>query len=245
MRWLVFLILLMSVLPAQARQSPEDYKTETYKMVYNMCRGGGYAYELEPQYASQRDRKCVEETENLISESEVRYIYHQQFEQAGKGHFPEGDKAYYVENNNASRAAFQNMFYIDYCIQKDQLRRGHVHEGQCAFLDQRVLDGPWKPIADFTEHIFASVAHEDVLAEANKLFSQNVSLPLHIDDLISKLESQGFTCEAATSCKVERPLLSYKDGTLVGFGSFHIGYKFAVKENMVVGAEAYSGGGVL
>lgn len=255
MRWTFFLVLLMSALPAQAKQSSEEYKTQIYKMVYNMCRGAGYAYELDPQYASQRDRRCVEETDTLISEFEVRYIYHQQFEQAMRrrsllkyqGYFLEGDAGYYAENENAARSAFQNTIYIDYCIQKDQLRRGHVHEGQCGFVDQRVLDGPWKPIADLFEqaNLIDEAVHKNLRDQVNNLFSQNIVLPLPINDLVSKLEAQGFTCETSTLCRVDSLMLPYKDGKLVALGGLYIGYKFTLRDNMVIGAEAYSGGGGL
>lgn len=252
MRWLVFLILLMSALPAQAKQSSEEYKAYLYKMVYNMCRGGGYAYELEPQYASQRDRKCVEETDTLISEFEVRQIYFQQIAEAQSRAsrlthqgFLRGDNQGY--SPEAYQAAFQSALYIDYCIQKDQLRRGHVHEGQCGFIDQRVFDGPWKPIPDLFEqanHINEAV-HKNLRDQVNNLFSQNIVLPLPINDLVSKLEAQGFTCETSTLCRVDSLMLPYKDGKLVALGGLYIGYKFTLKDNMVIGAEAYSGGGGL
>lgn len=160
-------------------------------IIYNMCRGGGFAYELEAEYADKRDENCVTETYAKLSEIQQRADDLRITEELRKNSNNTKEPEAYI-------IAAQRTFYIDYCIEKNQQRYPSLNEGEYGYVDNRALTGKWQEITQLIKphtHLDGSRENNDIRKGAVTIFHENISLPAKLEDMRQELTQNGFVCE--------------------------------------------------
>jgi len=245
-------LALLVALPAMAQEAPAASAQPAPPaqdtgnipaIIYNMCRGGGFAYELQPEYASQRDEKCAADATRLAAELPERVTQLEVVKRAL-------DMANAHENSPAAANEVKllmggynrmlgNVFFIDYCMEQNAKRYASTKDGTCGYVDNRFWGSRWRALSFF---LMSGPPPTPQTQQAGnfalgKIFEGFIKLPAPVATVVSDLQASGFTCKETTSCTIFNPLLSYRNGSMNNFGGYTISYKFTLENGQITKVE--------
>jgi len=238
----LLLLLLLSFLPLTAYAADDQAPVDTKRlmMVYNMCRGGGFAYELEPAYASQRNEACLTKAQQLVAETSKRaqesIVARAQLEAAKARTTPPATEDEMKKLMADYNMSMQRMFYVDYCIEQNASRYPHSTDGNCGYIDNRFWGSRWRQLAMYLTSTPALPGRPEGPGNAgvSNVFRIFYKLPAPAAAVIKDLSSSGFSCKPDHSaCVLSNFLMYYRNGRMTAFGSRTISYNFTVSNGEI------------
>jgi len=222
---MLFILILLSVAAlAEAADREAKNQNQLLRMIYDMCRGGGYAYEIDK---GTPDASCLAKAEAKAAEYPERSERAKKAQDAVNAAYKEHKLSEANAKQKVFSKAFKEKFYFDVC--EDYYHGPVGGEIKCSYPDHRLIDGGWEETARALRDL-----NKEVKEIAEQEFAKNVYLPAHSDGVIRQLTDVGFDCSKGTECKLVTGVFAMKNSEVTRFASLTLIYRFDVVEDKII-----------